>query len=240
MYRIIIRELLLEQLHNKKQLLIKCILIIATLGMGFFFIFPYLYLLPLMAIESAKHSEAKETGDSYRLPHIQYMLPITRAMLKRNFLIRAGIVALFYSMVCVLGYVSCYIGNVYCHVGHYEIVEMPQYCLYVFVVALGFFLYAFGGRINRYARECQVQGDTVTPVFMRMGRLTKAMGFFGGMVIAVTMAVCAGNMMVHLFLPEAAPGGCYAALWSIAILGYLAWSFVVYRNTKQLLVADYQ
>lgn len=246
MLKIIFQDLLLEQKRNKGQLIVKSIVMVATIGLGFFLPFPYLFLLPLITVAS-NHSDTTIDGrDKYHLPHIQYILPISRTMLKSYFLLCSGMTAVLYSVVTLLGYCSCYIGTVYLHDGRYGIgVDIEgegvlHYFLLTLIICLGIFLFALQDKVSQYAKECQVQRDTVTSVFIRMGTLTKGAAFFSRIAIAATMVFCASSMMGIHIIPESMDGVYLVVLFLLALLGWCLYPWVIYRCSKQLLVADYQ
>lgn len=246
MYHTIWKDLILEQKRHKKQLVVKSMLIILALGLGLFLPFPYLFLWLLVANGSMNPDVVKDEKDIHHLPHIQYILPVSRAMLKRYYLLRAGVVALFYSVVNLLGYVGCYVGILYLHDGRYEIgvgtlgKEGLHYFLLAFIISLGVFLFVFQTKVGQYAKECQVQRDTVAPVFMRMGVLTKIAAFFGMIAIASTMVYCASSMMGISIIPESLRGDYFIIPLLLALLGWCVFPWVTCRCAKQLLVADYQ
>ena len=118
--------------------------------------------------------------------------------------------------------------------------EWLHYFLLAFIISLGVFLFVFQTKVGQYAKECQVQRDTVTPVFMRMGVLTKIAAFFGLIAIASTMVYCASSMMGISIIPESMKGDYFIIPLLLALLGWCVYPWVTYRCAKQLLVADYQ
>lgn len=255
MLKVIILDMMLEQKRSKGKLLIKCLAVAATLVLGLFLPFPYLFLLPLIAAGwSAPNMEA-EDGQMYHLPHIQYILPVSRGRLKRYYIIRAGIAALFYSVVNLFGYVSCYIGMKYVYNERYmeyrnnvgymaDIVTsgtgLLRYLLLACMISLGLFLFDFQQKISLYARYCQVKWGTSTPIYLRMGGFTKAVAFLGWFAIGLTMVLGASYMMGIELFPGLFKGVAAFFLIFLMLLGWILYLWVTYQCSKQLLVADYE
>lgn len=245
MIKIIILDMMLEQKRSKLKLLIKCFAVVATLVLGLFLPFPYLFLLPLVTVTgTSPNMEADET-QMYHLPHIQYILPVSRGRLKRYYIIRAVIAALFYSVVNLFGYVTCYIGMVYLHGGRYMAgvvtneTGLLQYLLLAGIISLGLFLFVFQEKISLYAKHCQVKWGTSTPIYLRIGGFTKAAAFLGWLAIGLTMVLTASHMMGIELIPRLVKGVAGFVLIFAVLLGWILYPWVIYQCSKQLLVADY-
>lgn len=255
MVKIIIKDMMLEQKRSKGTLLIKCFAVAATLVLGLFLPFPYLFLLPLMAAGWNAPDMEAEKGQMYHLPHIQYILPVSRKSLKRYYIARAGIAALFYSVVNLFGYINCYIGMKYVYNERYieyrnnegymagavmSGTGLLQYLLLACMISLGLFLFVFQEKIGLYARYCQVKWGTSTPIYLRMGGFTKAAAFLSWLAIGYTMTLCASHMVGIDLVPRLIKGVVAFFLIFLMLLGWILYPWVIYQCSKQLLVADYE
>lgn len=255
MLKIIILDMLLEQKKSKGKLLIKCLAIAATLVLGFFLPFPYLFLFPLLTAQGTSLNTETDERQLYHLPHIQYILPVSRERLKWYYIIRAGIAALFYGVVNLFGYVNCYIGMKYVYnerymeyrnnVGYMADAVMSgtallKYLLLACIVSIGLFLFVFQQKICLYARNCQVKWGTNTPISLRIGGFAKTAIFLSWLAIGLTMVLCASYMVGVELIPRLIKGIAAFFLIFLVLLGWMLSPWVIYKCSKQLLVADYE